>query len=253
MPHSTALTPFILSPTASSYFRMMMPSTFSPLPELQNPRCKNHLTPDLCMGGFLPPRDSHRSTWAACPAALLLRVSPVFFLQQHACASRGHLAAPGPLPFLLSTPPVESIPRLFPADSPARQFEFHIGTQEGKKRFFPPTETISFSSSTSVSTMSGLCLCQPGGSQPFLPPACSTPGAEGWPEAAPKLAPTGGHQPCSHLLWDTLVSCGTAHSKTAAGQAAWDPGGSGEMALEEDMGNVAHLLGNMSTALHERH
>lgn len=212
-----------------------MPSTSVLLLELQNSRCTNHLTCDLCMGGFLPPRDSHRSTWAACPAALLL-VAAVWvqsrscFLPTAACVCQpGPHGCAGPS-VLLSTPLVESIPRLFPADSPARQFEFHIGIQEGKKRFLPPTETISFSSSASVSTMSRLRLCQRGGSQPFLPPACSTPRAEGWPEAAPKLAATWGHQPCSHLLWDTLVSCGTAHSKTAAGQvaAAWDPGRSGD-------------------------
>lgn len=175
------------------------------------------------------------------------------FLPAAACVCQpGPLGCAGPSA-LLSTPPVESIPRLFPADSPARQFKFHIGTQEGKKRFLPPTDTISFSSSASVSTMSGLRLCQRGGSQPFLPPACSTLGTQGWPEAAPKPAATWGHQPCLQLLWDTLVGCGVAHSKTAAGQVAWDPGGSGEMVLKEDMGNVAHLLGNISRALHERH
>lgn len=209
MPHSTALTPFILSPTASSYFRMTMPSTFSPLPELQNPRCINHLTCDLCMGGFLPPRDSHRSTWAARPAALLLRVTPVSFPQQHVCASRGHLAAPGPLPFLLSTPSVESIPRLFPADSPARQFEFHIGTQEGKKRFLPPTETISFSSSASVSTMSGLRLCQPGGSQPFLPQPAAKPGPRGGLRLLQNWQPPGVTSP-AHICSGTPLAAGTA-------------------------------------------
>lgn len=120
------------------------------------------------------------------------------------CVRQGHVAALGP-PALLSTPPVESIPRLFPADSPTRQFEFHFGSSGGeKKRFLPPTETISFSSSTSISTASGLHLSQRGGSQPTLTPACSRPRAERWPEAAPKLAAAWGHQLCSHLLWDTL-------------------------------------------------
>lgn len=48
------------------------------------------------------------------------------------CASQAHVAALGP-PALLSTPPVESIPRLFPADSPTRQFEFHIRNSGGEK------------------------------------------------------------------------------------------------------------------------
>lgn len=129
----------------------------------------------------------------------------------------------------------------------------------GGEKKIPPSHRNHQLFQQRVSTMSGPRLCQPGGSQPLLPPACSTPRAEGWPEgwpeAVPKLAATWGHQPCSHLLWDTLVSCGTAHSTTAAGQGAvaWDPGGSGEMALKEDTGNVAHLAGNISRALRERH
>lgn len=48
-------------------------------------------------------------------------------------ASWGHMVVPGP-PALLSTPPVESIPHLLPADRPTRQFEFHIGSSGRKKK-----------------------------------------------------------------------------------------------------------------------
>lgn len=155
------------------------------------------------------------------------RAGPVSFLQQHgACQLGPHGCAGAPCPSLHpSGGKYSSPPPCRQADTPVcvshREFR-----KEKKKRFLPPTETISFSSSASVSTASGLRLSQQGGSQPALPPARSRPRAERWSEAAPKVAAARGHQHCSHLLWDTFVSCGIASSKTAAGQvaAAWDLG-----------------------------
>lgn len=165
------------------------------------------------MGGFLPPND--RSIWAACPACLLLvaavRVqSESCFLPTAACVCQPGphgCAGPSALP---STPPVESIPRLFPADSPARQFEFHIGSQEGKKRFLPPTETINFSSSASPP-----CLGCTFANEEGLNSSCHQPAVH--PRGGLRLLqnwqPSGVTSPAHNLLWDTLVSCGTLTEK----------------------------------------
>lgn len=140
-------------------------------------------------------------------------------------ASWGPVAALGP-PALLSTPPVESIPRLFPDDSWRHQFEFHIRSLGGEKRKkkIPPSHRNHqlFQQHKRLHCVE-LRLSQQGGSQRSLPPACSRPTAQRWPGAAAKPAATWGDQPCSHLLWDTRISCGI---KTVASQAAaaWDAG-----------------------------
>lgn len=132
----------------------------------------------------------------------------------------------GPLPF---SPPLRwkvflasSLPTARHASS-----SFTSGVQEGKKKDSSlPQKPSAFPAAQASPLCLGCALASEGGSQPALPPACSRPRAERRLEAAPKLAATWGHQPCSDLLWDTLVSCGIASSKTTAGQvaAAWDLG-----------------------------
>lgn len=159
-----------------------MPGTSAPLPELQNPRCIKHLTRELCKGGFPPPRDSHRSTRAACPAALLLRVSPVSFPQQHVCASRGHLAAPGPLPF---PPPLRW--KVFPASSlpTARHASssFTSGLGRGKKDSSLPQTPSAFPAAQASPPCLGCAFASEGG----LNPSCHQPAGHPGPRAGLRL------------------------------------------------------------------
>lgn len=154
------------------------------------------------------------------------RLGPISFLQQHGVCQLGPRGCTGaPCPSLHPSSGNYSLP--LPCVQPDTPVQVsHWEFRREKKRFLPPTETISFSSSASVSTVSGLRLSQRGESQPALLPACSRSRAKRCPKAAPKLAATWGHQPCSRLLRNTLVSCGTASSKIAAGQVAvaWDLG-----------------------------
>lgn len=132
------------------------------------------------------------------------RVGPISVPRQHGVCPPGPRGCAGaPCPSLHPSGGKYSSP--LPCrqpDTPVRVSLWEF--RRGKKRFLPPTETISFSSSASISTASGLHLSQQGGSQPTLTPACSRPRAERWPEATPKLAAAWGHPLCSHLLRDTL-------------------------------------------------
>lgn len=82
------------------------------------------------------------------------------------CVRQGHVAALGP-PALLSTPPVESIPRLFPADSPTRQFEFHFGSSGGEKKDSSlPQKPSAFPAAQASPLRLGCTLASEGGLNP---------------------------------------------------------------------------------------
>lgn len=130
------------------------------------------------MGGFLPPRDSPRSTWAACPAALplvaavWLQSEPVSFPQQHVCASQGHTAVPGPLPF---SPPLWW--KVFPAPSlpTARHASssFTSGFRRGKKDSSLPQKPSAFPAAQASPPCLGCAFASEGA----LNPSCHQPAA----------------------------------------------------------------------------
>lgn len=155
------------------------------------------------------------STWIAA-----VRVqSPVSFPQQHVCASRGHTAAPGPLPF---PPPL--LWKVFPASSlpTARHASssFTSGFRRGKKDSSLPQKPSVFPTAQASPPCLGCAFAREGGLNSSCHQPAAHPGLRGGLRLLQNWQPPGGHQPCSHLLWDTLVRCGTAHSKTAAGQVA---------------------------------
>jgi len=209
---------------------MMLPGIFAPLPALPvlTPKTQVNKSPVICpWEAFLLPETASGATrqrdlqvffwWLLSPS--LERV-PSPSRSGMVRASWGHVAALGP-PALLSTPPVESIPHLFLADSPTRQFEFHIGSSGGENKDSSlPQKPSAFPAAQASPPCLGCASASEGG---LSPPRCqpaADPGPSGGPGLLPKPAAAWGHQPCSHLLWDSLVSCGIASSKTAAGQVA---------------------------------
>lgn len=210
------------------------------------------------MGGFLHPRDSHRSTWTACPAALLL-VAAVWvqsgscFLPTAACVCQpGPHGCAGPS-VLLSTPLVESIPRLFPTARHASS-SFTSGFKRGKKDSSLPQKPSTFPAAQASPPCLGCAFASEGG----LNPSCHQPAAHPGPRGDLRLLqnwqPPGVTSP-AHICSGTPLSA-VARLTQKLLLAKWlQPGilANLEMVLKEDTGNVAHLLGNVSRALHERH
>lgn len=99
------------------------------------------------------------------------------------CASWGHVAVLGPL-VLLSIPPVESIPCLFPAYSLTHQFKFHIGSSRGKKKDSSlPQKPSAFPAAQVSPPCLGCALASEGS----LNPPCCQPAADPEPRGAPRL------------------------------------------------------------------
>lgn len=149
-----------------------------------------------------------------------------------------------------STPLVESIPLLFPADSPTHQFEFHFGNSgeenkdsclPQKPSAFPAAQAPPPGPARGVSTCPAASLQQT--QAQAVTQGCSKTGS------------------CLSVTSPAHVCSGAASSAVALLAqklllAMWlQPGilARLRMVLKEDMGNVAHLLGNTSRTLHERH
>lgn len=131
-------------PTAPSYLMMVLPGIFAPIAcsaclSFKNPGARI-TRPMICLweaflltdtaSGATTQHEQQVFFWWLSPPRPEWVLSPSPSSKVH--ASWGPIATLGP-PALLSTPPVESIPRLFPDDSWRRQFEFHIRSLGGEK------------------------------------------------------------------------------------------------------------------------